>query len=140
MKILKDTVLFGLFASYADGVRNGEEKLSAAYDDFATLLATLPTDGTNICAQLRRLFYTKIELRGIQETVSTNGMERHVLFDVYIGKALALLDAEEQMMKEVLRHGGTEAMGLKEEAVCRNGKKGSVTLTWNGTDLSLIHI
>lgn len=75
MKILKDTVLFGLFASYADGVRNGEEKLSAAYDDFATLLATLPTDGTNICAQLRRLFYTKIELRGIQETVSTNGME-----------------------------------------------------------------
>lgn len=45
MKILKDTVLFGLFASYADGVRNGEEKLSAAYDDFATLLATLPTDG-----------------------------------------------------------------------------------------------
>ena len=100
MKILKDTVLFGLFASYADGVRNGEEKLSAAYDDFATLLATLPTDGTNICAQLRRLFYTKIELRGIQETVSTNGMERHVLFDVYIGKALALLDAEEQMMRK----------------------------------------
>lgn len=140
MKILKDTVLFGLFASYADGVRNGEEKLSAAYDDFATLLATLPTDGTNICAQLRRLFYTKIELRGIQETVSTNGMERHVLFDVYIGKALALLDAEEQMMKEVLRHGGTEAMGLKEEAVCRNGKKGSVTLTWNGTDSDLIEL
>ena len=118
MKILKDTVLFGLFASYADGVRNGEEKLSAAYDDFATLLATLPTDGTNICAQLRRLFYTKIELRGIQETVSTNGMERHVLFDVYIGKALALLDAE----------------------VCRNGKKGSVTLTWNGTDSDLIEL
>ena len=140
MKILKDTVLFGLFASYADGVRNGVEKLSAAYDDFATLLATLPTDGTNICAQLRRLFYTKIELRGIQETVSTNGMERHVLFDVYIGKALALLDAEEQMMKEVLRHGGTEAMGLKEEAVCRNGKKGSVTLTWNGTDSDLIEL
>lgn len=140
MKILKDTVLFGLFASYADGVRNGVEKLSAAYDDFATLLATLPTDGTNICAQLRRLFYTKIELRGIQGTVSTNGMERHVLFDVYIGKALALLDAEEQMMKEVLRHGGTEAMGLKEEAVCRNGKKGSVTLTWNGTDSDLIEL
>ena len=67
-------------------------------------------------------------------------MERHVLFDVYIGKALALLDAEEQMMKEVLRHGGTEAMGLKEEAVCRNGKKGSVTLTWNGTDSDLIEL
>lgn len=97
MKILKDTLLFGLFASYADGVRNGAEKLSAAYDDFAMLLATLPADGTNICAQLRRLFYTKIELKGIQDTVSMNETERHVLFDVYISKTLALLDAEERM-------------------------------------------
>ncbi|OUN98930.1 RteC domain-containing protein [Bacteroides clarus] len=140
MKILKDTLLFGLFASYADGVRNGAEKLSAAYDDFAMLLATLPTDGTSICAQLRRLFYTKIELKGVQDTVSMNETERHVLFDVYISKTLALLDAEEQMMKEMLRYGGTAATELKEEAVCRNGKKGSVTLTWNGTDSDLIEL
>lgn len=140
MKILKDTLLFGLFASYADGVRNGAEKLSAAYDDFAMLLATLPADGTNICAQLRRLFYTKIELKGIQDTVSMNETERHVLFDVYISKTLALLDAEERMMKEMLRHGGTAATELKEEAICRNGKKGSVTLAWNGTDSDLIEL
>ena len=42
MKILKDTILFGLFASYADGIRNGAEKLPSAYNDFAMLLATLP--------------------------------------------------------------------------------------------------
>ena len=29
---------------------------------------------------------------------------------------------------------------MKEEAVCRNGKKGSVTLTWNGTDSDLIEL
>ena len=141
MKILKDTILFGLFASYADGIRNGAEKLPSAYNDFAMLLATLPADGTSVCAQLRRLFYTKIELKGIQETISANGTEKHVLFEVYINKALVLLDAEEQMMKEVLRHGGTGAMGLKEAAaVCSNGKKGSVTLTWNGTDSDLIEL
>ena len=78
MKILKDTILFGLFASYADGIRNGAEKLPSAYNDFAMLLATLPADGTSVCAQLRRLFYTKIELKGIQETISANGTEKHV--------------------------------------------------------------
>ena len=69
-----------------------------------------------------------------------NETERYVLFDVYISKTLALLDAEEQMMKEMLRHGGTAATELKEEAICRNGKKGSVTLTWNGTDSDLIEL
>ena len=43
-------------------------------------------------------------------------------------------------MKEMLRHGGTAATELKEEAICRNGKKGSVTLTWNGTDSDLIEL
>ena len=40
----------------------------------------------------------------------------------------------------MLRHGGTAATELKEEAICRNGKKGSVTLTWNGTDSDLIEL
>lgn len=137
MKVLKNTVLFGLFASYADGVCCSVEKLASAYDDFAMLLTTFPTDEINVCTQLRRLFYTKIELKGIQEHVSANGQAGHVVFDIYIYKALALLDAEERMLKEILRHGRME---LKEEAVSGNRKKVSATLTWKGTDSDLIEL
>ena len=58
---------------------------------------------------------------------------------MFIGKTLALLDAEAEMLKEMLRHGGTST-GFKAEAVHGNGKRTSVTLTWNGTDSDLIEL
>jgi len=64
---------------------------------------------------------------------------RHILYDVFIGKTLALLDAEAEMLKEMLRHGGMSA-GFKAETVHGNGKRTSVTLTWNGTDSDLIEL
>ena len=64
---------------------------------------------------------------------------RHVLYDVFIGKTLALLDAEREMVKEMLRYGGVPA-GFKTETVRRNGKKPAITLTWNGTDSDLIEL
>ena len=71
-----------------------------------------------------------------------NGMAedcRNILYDVFIDKTLALLDAEAEILKEMLRH-GTVSAGFHAEAVRGSGSKSSVTLTWNGTDLSLIHI
>ena len=73
---------------------------------------------------------------------TSNGMteeHRHILYDVFIGKTLALLDAEAEMVKEMLRHGGTPA-GFKTETVSRNGKKPAIMLTWNGTDNDLIEL
>ena len=43
------------------------------------------------------------------------------------------------MRQEMLRHGGTST-GFKAEAVHGNGKRTSVTLTWNGTDSDLIEL
>ncbi len=67
------------------------------------------------------------------------GKRRHILYDVFIGKTLALLDAEAAMVKEMLRYGGMPA-GFKVETVRGSGKKPAVTLTWNGTDSDLIEL
>ena len=114
-------------------------ELPAAYDDFVTCLAGLSPDDA-LTGQLRRLNYTKIELAFMRQTC--NGMtekHRHVLYDVFIGKTLALLDAKVEMIKEMLRHDGMPA-GFKVETVRRSGKKPAVTLAWNGTDSDLIEL
>ena len=131
MKTLIETSLFNLFASYMSGSEPAAGELPAAYDHFVTCLAELSQD-EDLTGQLRRLNYTKIELAFMQQT--SNGMpeeHRHVLYDVFIGKTLALLDAEREMVKEMLRYGGVPA-GFKTETVRRNGKKPAITLTWNG--------
>lgn len=113
--------------------------MPAAYDHFVTSLAELSQDG-ELTGQLRRLNYTKIELAFIQQTC--NGMtetHRHVLYDVFLSKTLALLDAEVEMIKEMLRYGGAPA-GFKAETVSGSGKRPAVTLTWNGTDSDLIEL
>ena len=139
MKTLVETSLFDLFASYINGAGPAAGELPAAYDDFVDRLAALSPEG-DLVGQLRRLNYTKIELAFMRQACDgmTEGC-RHILYDVFIGKTLALLDAEAEMLKEMLRHGGTPA-GFKAEAVHGNGKRTSVTLTWNGTDSDLIEL
>ena len=139
MKTLVETSLFDLFASYINGAGPAAGELPAAYDDFVDRLAALSPEG-DLVGQLRRLNYTKIELAFMRQACDgmTEGC-RHILYDVFIGKTLALLDAEAEMLKEMLRHGGTST-GFKAEAVHGNGKRTSVTLTWNGTDSDLIEL
>lgn len=139
MKTLTGTPLFNLFASYLNGSGPAAGELPAAYDDFVTCLAGLSLDG-ELTGQLRRLNYTKIELAFMQQTC--NGVpeeHRHVLYDVFLSKTLTLLDAEAEMIKEMLRYGGAPA-GFKAETVGGSGKRPAVTLTWNGTDSDLIEL
>lgn len=139
MKTLVETSLFDLFASYINGAGPAAGELPAAYDDFVDRLAALSPEG-DLVGQLRRLNYTKIELTFMRQ--ACDGMAagcRHILYDVFIGKTLALLDAEAEMLKEMLRHGGMST-GFKAETVHGNGKRTSVTLTWNGTDSDLIEL
>ena len=139
MKTLLETSLFNLFASYINGSELMAAELPAAYDHFVTCLAELSQDN-DLTGQLRRLNYTKIELAFMQQT--SDGMteeHRHILYDVFIGKTLALLDAEVEMVKKMLCHSNTPA-GFKTETVCRNGKKPAIMLTWNGTDNDLIEL
>ena len=140
MKTLINTPLFNLFAAYMNGTEHAAEELPAAYENFVGLLAELPQE-EDLMKRLRRLNYTKIELAFMQRIC--NGMpegQRHVLYDVFIGKALALLDAEAEMIKDSLRHGGMMT-GLKTETVqANNGRKAAVRLIWNGTDSDLIEL
>ena len=139
MKTLVETSLFNLFASYINGTGLAVSELPAAYDDFVNRLARLSLE-EDLVGQLRRLNYTRIELTFMRQ--ACDGMAegcRHILYDVFIGKTLALLEAEAEMLKEMFRHGGTSA-GFKTETVHGNRKKTSVTLTWNGTDSDLIEL
>lgn len=74
------------------------EELPAAYDNFVTLLGELPQN-ENQMLKLRRLNYTKIELVSMQIAPEQILGKRHVLYDVFIGKALSLLDAEKKWLK-----------------------------------------
>lgn len=138
MKILTDTLLFNMFTSYLVSATPIVNKLPVAYNNFVILLDELSQD-ENLMKQLRRLNYTKIELTFIQSASEKMADGRHVLYDVFIGKTLALLDAEIEMIKEMFRYGsGME--WLKPEVVNRAGKKVGITLNWNGTDSDLIEL
>ena len=138
MRTLTNTPLFGMFTSYVEGSELMPGNLPAAYDDFVGLLTNLPQDGDTV-GQLRRLNYTRIELSFMRQTSDVLKEKRHVLYDVFIDKTLALLDAEAEILKEMLRH-GTVSAGFHAEAVRGSGRKTSVTLTWNGTDSDLIEL
>ena len=133
MKTLINTSLFNLFTAYINGTERAVEELPAAYENFVDLLAELPQE-EDLMKRLRRLNYTKIELAFMQRICNDMPEEqRHVLYDVFIGKALALLDAEAEMIKDSFRHSSIMA-GLKTETVqANNGRKAAVRLTWNGT-------
>ena len=114
------------------------EELPAAYDNFVTLLGELPQNESQIL-KLRRLNYTKIELASMQVASEQMLGKRHVLYDVFIGKALSLLDAEIEMVKELFRYGNI-IPELKSEIIKDAENKSVVMLTWNGTDSDLIEL
>ncbi len=140
MKTLIDTPLFNLFAAYINGEEHVAGELPAAYESFVDLLAELPLD-EDLMKQLRRLNYTKIELAFMQRICNDMPEEqRHVLYEVFIGKTLALLNAEAEMIKESFRNGALLS-GIRIETMQRrSGRKAAVTLTWNGTDSDLIEL
>lgn len=138
MKTLTSALLFNLFASYLEGMVQVAEELPAAYDNFVTLLGELPQNENQIL-KLRRLNYTKIELVSIQIASEQMLEKRHVLYDVFIGKALSLLNAEIEMVKELFRYGNI-IPELKSEIIKDTENKSVVMLTWNGTDSDLIEL
>ena len=138
MKTLTSALLFNLFASYFEGMVQVAEELPAAYDNFVTLLGELPQNENQIL-KLRRLNYTKIELASMQIASEQMLGKRHVLYDVFIGKALSLLNAEIEMVKELFRYGNI-IPELKSEIRKDAENKSVVMLTWNGTDSDLIEL
>ena len=138
MKTLTSALLFNLFISYLEGMVQVVEELPAAYDNFVTLLGELPQNENQIL-KLRRLNYTKIELASIQIASEQKLEKRHVLYDVFIGKALSLLNAEIEMVKELFRYGNI-IPELKSEIIKDTENKSVVMLTWNGTDSDLIEL
>jgi hypothetical protein len=138
MKTLTSALLFNLFASYLKGMVQVAEELPAAYDNFVTLLGELPQNENQIL-KLRRLNYTKIELASMQIASEQMLGKRHVLYDVFIGKALSLLNAEIEMVKELFRYGNI-IPELKSEIIKDAENKSVVMLTWNGTDSDLIEL
>lgn len=138
MKILTNALLFNLFASYLEGMVQVAEELPAAYDNFVTLLGGLP-QSENLILKLRRLNYTKIELVSMQIASEQMLEKRHILYDVFIGKALSLLDTEIEMIKELFKLGNI-IPELKSEIMKDTKDKSVIMLTWNGTDSDLIEL
>ena len=138
MKTLTNALLFNLFASYLEDMVQVAEELPAAYDNFVTLLGELPQNEGQIL-KLRRLNYTKIELTSMQIVSEQMLDKRHVLYDVFIGKALSLLDTEIEMVKELFKYGNI-IPELKSEIIKDAENKSVVMLTWNGTDSDLIEL
>lgn len=137
MRTLTNTPLFGMFTSYVEGSELMPGNLPAAYDDFVELLAGLPQTGDTV-GQLRRLNYTRIELSFMRQTCDVLKERRHVLYDVFIGKVLSLLDTEIEMMKECLRyHADNAGKGME---IRPQGCRRKSTLRWNGTDNDLIEL
>ena len=138
MKILTNALLFNLFASYLEGMVQVAEEMPAAYDNFVTLLGGLP-QSENLILKLRRLNYTKIELVSMQIASEQMLEKRHILYDVFIGKALSLLDTEIEMVKELFKLGNI-IPELKSEIMKDTKDKSVIMLTWNGTDSDLIEL
>ena len=138
MKTLTNALLFNLFTSYLEDMVQVAEELPAAYDNFVTLLGELPQNENQIL-KLRRLNYTKIELVSMQIASEQMFGKRNVLYDVFIGKALSLLDAEIEMVKELFRYGNI-IPELKSEIIKDAENKSVVMLTWNGTDSDLVEL
>ena len=138
MKTLTNALLFNLFTSYLEDMVQVAEELPAAYDNFVTLLGELPQNESQIL-KLRRLNYTKIELTSMQIVSEQMLDKRHVLYDVFIGKALSLLDTEIEMVKELFKYGNI-IPELKPDIMKGTKDKSVVMLTWNGTDSDLIEL
>lgn len=139
MKTLIETTLFGMFIAYSNHEEPVPDKLPADYDQFVTLLSDVLAEDEAIW-HLRRLNYTKIELSFLKQKCDTMKQGNHVLYDVFINKTLALLDAEIQIVKNTIvqKHViPTSYTELNQEI--KSGKR-TIELIWNGTDNDLIEL
>lgn len=138
MKTLIQTTLVNLFTSYLKEEEVAADSLSAAYDEFVVLLSDALEE--DCIKHLRRLNYTKIELSFLKQACDKMEEKKQVQYDVFIGKALALIDMEIQIIKDyLLQNRMMSAPSIDDNLVYTKGKKG-LTLTWNGTDNDLIEL
>lgn len=138
MRILIETTLIAMFTSYQNQQELAPGELSTAYEEFVSLLAVIADDDR--IGHLRRLNYTKIELTFLKKACDAMTEGRHILYDVYINKSLAVLDAEIQIIKDFyMENKLSSVIQIKHQPEGGNRKR-TVALTWNGTDSDLIEL
>lgn len=89
--------------------------------------------------RLQRLNYTKTELVYIQTASEQLVREKHIQYNMFMGKTLSFLEAEIEMEKELFKYERI-APRLNTEIVKDTGNGPSVILAWNGTDSDLIEL
>lgn len=138
MKKLIETTLITMFTTYLNRENLTPGELPAAYDEFVILLSEFSDDDR--IRHLRRLNYTKIELSFLKQMSDGMTDGRHVLYDVFINKSLALLETEIRLIKDLFmdKH-MLPTFQVEKLPECRNGKR-LISLTWNGTDSDLIEL
>ena len=139
MKTLTETTLFILFVSYSKHEKLIPNDLPEAYDEFAVLLSEIPIENDRI-GYIRMLNYTRIELSFIKQHCEALTEEKHILYDIFISKTLALLEMEIQIIKDFFQENRMIATCKMENDVVPVNKKRNITLTWNGTDNDLIEL
>lgn len=135
MRTLIETTLIAMFTSYHNQMEIAPGELSVAYEEFASLLTELADDDQ--IRHLRRLNYTKIELTFLKNACDSMDEGMHVLYDVFINKSLALLEAEIQLVKDFFRH---TPSSFRIEQPQYSGREKVTSLKWNGTDSDLIEL
>lgn len=138
MKTLTNAFLFNLFTSYLGGMTPTVSELPAAYDNFVTLLTELPQN-ESMLKRLQRLNYTKTELVYIQTASEQLVREKHIQYNMFMGKTLSFLEAEIEMEKELFKYERI-APRMNTEIVKDTGNGPAVILGWNGTDNDLIEL
>lgn len=138
MKTLIDTTLVTMFTAYLNRENLTPGELPAAYDEFVILLSEISDDDR--IRHLRRLNYTKIELSFLKQMSDGMTDGRHVLYDVFVNKSLALLETEIRLIKDLYMDKYVPSTFQVEKLPeYRTGKK-LISLTWNGTDSDLIEL
>lgn len=139
MKTLTETTLFILFVSYSKREEAILSDLPKAYDEFAFLLSEIPIENDRI-GYLRMLNYTRVELFFLKQHCETLVEEKHIMYDVFINKTLALLEMEIQIVKDFFQENRMTSTYKIENNVLSVNRKRNITLTWNGTDNDLIEL
>lgn len=138
MKKLIETTLVTIFTAYLNRENLTPGELPAAYDEFVSLLSEFSDDDR--IRHLRRLNYTKIELSFLKQMSDGMTDGRHVLYDVFINKSLALLETEIRLIKDFYMDKCVPSTFQVENLPERGNGKKLISLTWNGTDNDLIEL
>lgn len=138
MKKLIETTLVTMFTAYLNRENLTPGELPAAYDEFVSLLSEISDDDR--IKHLRRLNYTKIELSFLKQMSDGMTDGKHVLYDVFINKSLALLETETRLIKDFYMDKCVPSTFQVENLSERRNQKKLISLTWNGTDNDLIEL